>query len=116
MQRRIYCRSSNKRAREVLKSGDGPEFVRGVGAVAQGDVAAGLSAMERAFLPPGQPSWPAATYLPFLWRPGAQMFLKPQVTRDFADRVGHEFGRAYSPRFDASVYNSLLSLASARRC
>jgi hypothetical protein len=41
------------------------------------------------------------------------MFLKPQVTRDFADRVGHEFGRSYSPRFEASVYNSLLSLASA---
>ena len=101
------------RTREVLKSGDGPEFVRGAAAVAQGDVAAGLSAMERAFRPHGQPSWPAATYLPFLWRPDTQMFLKPQVTRDFADRVGHEFGRSYSPRFEARVYNSLLSLASA---
>ena len=28
----------------------------------------------------GPLSWPVATYLPFLWRPNAEMFLKPQLT------------------------------------
>ena len=34
-------------------------------------------------------SWTVATYLPFLWRPETHMFLKPEVTKDFAERVGH---------------------------
>ena len=59
----------------------------------------------------GQLSWPAATYLPFLWEPDTQMFLKPEVTKDFADRVGHPFARTYSARLDPEVYESLLDLA-----
>ena len=35
--------------------------------------------------------WTVATYLPFLWRPDRHMFLKPEVTKDFATRVGHGF-------------------------
>ena len=50
------------------------------------------------------------TYLPFLWRPDAHMFLKPEVTRDFAARVGDRFDTAYSPELKPSVYRALIDL------
>jgi hypothetical protein len=34
-----------------------------------------------------------ATYRPFLWRPEEHMFLKPEVTKDFAVRVEHRFAK-----------------------
>ena len=52
------------------------------------------------------------TYLPFLWRPEEHMFLKPEVTKDFAARVGHGFAAEYEPRLNISVYESLLDLAA----
>ena len=48
----------------------------------------------------------------FLWRPETHMFLKPEVTRDFAARVGHRFASDYEPRLKLDVYHSLLDLAS----
>jgi hypothetical protein len=38
------------------------------------------------------------------------MFLKPEVTKDFAERVGHRFASDYEPRLDIGVYKSLLDL------
>ena len=58
----------------------------------------------------GQPSWPIVTYLPFLWSSGEHMFLKPTVTTDYAERVGHPFSYEYSPQLEARVYASLLEL------
>ena len=43
------------------------------------------------------------THLPFLWRPGTHMFLKPEVTKDFAARVGHRFASDYEPRLKLDV-------------
>jgi hypothetical protein len=40
------------------------------------------------------------------------MFLKPEVTKDFAARVGHRFASEYEPRLDLAVYESLLDLVS----
>jgi hypothetical protein len=40
------------------------------------------------------------------------MFLKPEVTKDFAARVGHRFANDYEPRLKLDVYESLLDLAS----
>jgi hypothetical protein len=51
-----------------------------------------------------------ATYLPFLWRPEQHMFLKPEVTKDFAARIGHRFASDYEARLDFGVYESLLDL------
>ena len=51
------------------------------------------------------------TYLPFLWRSDAHMFLKPEVTTEFAAWVGHRFADDYEPRLDIGVYESLLDLA-----
>ena len=55
--------------------------------------------------------WTVATYLPFLWRPDKHMFLKPEVTRDYAERVGHPFALIYEARLNYGVYASLLDLA-----
>jgi hypothetical protein len=38
------------------------------------------------------------------------MFLKPEVTKDFAERVGHRFASDYEPRLDIAVYEGLLDL------
>ena len=40
------------------------------------------------------------------------MFLKPEATKDFAERVGHRFASTYEPRLEMAVYESLLDLAS----
>jgi hypothetical protein len=68
--------------------------------------------MERALKPHDSAKWTVATYLPFLWQPEKHMFLKPEVTKDFAARVGHRFATDYEARLDFSVYESLLDLAS----
>jgi hypothetical protein len=101
------------RTRDVLKGKDGVGFIRAAAALANGEGAASLTEIERIFRPHGTPSWPAATYLPFLWRPDTQMFLKPEVTKDFAARVGHPFAMTYGAKLEASVYSGLLNLASA---
>jgi hypothetical protein len=56
--------------------------------------------------------WTIATYLPFLWRPDHHMFLKPEVTRDFATRVGHAFKHEYETALGIAVYRSLLDLVT----
>jgi hypothetical protein len=59
--------------------------------------------MERALKPHDSAKWTVATYLPFLWQPEKHMFLKPEVTKDFAARVGHRFATDYKARLDFSV-------------
>jgi hypothetical protein len=38
------------------------------------------------------------------------MFLKPEVTKDFATRVGHRFAFDYEAKLDLPIYESLLDL------
>ena len=71
--------------------------------------------MAAAVAPHGRVSWPILTYLPFLWNHRAHMFLKPTVTVDFADRVGHEFAHRYAPEPNADTYLALLDLVAATR-
>lgn len=40
------------------------------------------------------------------------MFLKPAVSVDFAERVGHPFAHEYVPRISSHIYDSLLSLTA----
>jgi hypothetical protein len=40
------------------------------------------------------------------------MFLKPEVTKDFAARVGHRFASDYEPQLDFAVYESRHDLTS----
>ena len=100
------------RVREALRGASGPAFIGGAAALALGDVSGGLRDITAATRDYGPLSWPIATYLPFLWRPDTEMFLKPQVTRDFAERVGHPFAHPYRAQLDPEVYLSLLDLAA----
>lgn len=99
------------RVREVLKGPDGPAFVRAAAALATGDHAA-LDTMAKALKPSGAATWPVLTYLPFLWAPNQQMFLKPTVTVEFAERIGHRFARDYGSEDRAIVYASLLDMTA----
>lgn len=92
-------------------SGDGADaFVKGAAKMAIGDVKAGLRDMEKALKPYDAAKWTVVTYLPYLWNPVEHMFLKPEVTKDFAERVGHPFFTDYETKLDADVYESLLDL------
>jgi hypothetical protein len=68
--------------------------------------------MEQALRPQDGAKWTVVTCLPFLWRPDQHMFLKPEVTKDFAARVGHRFARDYQAGLDIGVYESLLDLTA----
>ena len=98
------------RVKALLLSGKGPAYLAAVARLAEGDTGA-LPTLDALMREHGQPSWPCATYLPFFWKSQSAMFLKPQVTRDFAERVGHPFVRDYDARLNADTYLSLLDLA-----
>jgi hypothetical protein len=43
---------------------------------------------------------------------GRHMYLKPEVTKDFASRVGHRLASDYEARLNIDVYDSLLDLVA----
>jgi hypothetical protein len=96
----------------LLRSNSADAFVRAAARFASGEGATALADMARLAKPYDAASWTVATYLPFLWRPETHMFLKPEVTKDFAERVGHGFVHAYRTALDMAVYDSLLDLAA----
>lgn len=98
------------RMQEALRSPAAAPFIRGAAAFARGDTDGGLRDMAHALKPFNIAKWTAVTYLPFLWRPDAHMVLKPEVTRDFAARVGHGFDAAYAPELKPSIYRALIDL------
>jgi hypothetical protein len=95
---------------DVLKGPNADAFVRGAARFTLGDEKAGLAEMEKAAKVDGAAKWTVATYLPFLWRPDLHVFLKPEVTKDYAARVGHQFGDVYEPALRPEVYESLRDL------
>lgn len=100
------------RLQDVLRGPMADDFVRAAARFTLGEGRSALLEMERALKPHDSAKWTVATYLPFLWRPEEHMFLKPQVTKDFAARVGHRFATDYTARLDFAVYESLLNLVS----
>lgn len=99
----------------VLRGGDGDAFIRAAARFALGEGKPALRTMETLLRPHDNAKWTVVTYLPFLWRPEAHMFLKPEVTKDFAERVGHSFARSYSADLDMRTYDDLLDLAAGIR-
>jgi hypothetical protein len=79
------------RLRDALRSSAADDFIRAAARFALGEGKPALAAMEHALKPYSSPKWTVVTYLPFLWRPEEHMFLKPEATTDFAQRVGHRF-------------------------
>ncbi|WP_342640178.1 hypothetical protein [Rhodoligotrophos ferricapiens] len=100
------------RLQDVLRGPAADEFIRAAARFTLGEGKPALVQMERALKPHDNAKWTVATYLPFLWRPEEHMFLKPEVTKDFAARVGHRFASDYEPRLNFAVYESLLDLVS----
>lgn len=99
--------------RTILCGTSGQKLVRASAEIALGDVESGLKTMNGLTQAVGRVSWPIATYLPFLWETRSNMFLKPEVTQDFASRVGHDFANRYDAALEPAVYSSLLDLARA---
>lgn len=100
------------RVRDTLRGPNGDNFVRAAARFALGEGKGALQDMQSALKPHDGAKWTIVTYLPFLWRPEQHMFLKPEKTKDFAERVGHRFASDYGPALDVEVYESLLDLAS----
>jgi hypothetical protein len=103
------------RLNDTLRGKTGRKFLRGAAAFSQGNYRQGLAAMSEAVHPHGRVSWPIVTYLPFLWDYRQHMFLKPTVTTDFADRVGHDFGHRYDAEPNEDTYRALLDLVATTR-
>jgi hypothetical protein len=100
------------RVQAALRGPAAELFIRAAAQFTLNPTTAALLDMERALRPYDAAKWTVVTYLPFLWRPEAHIFLKPEVTKDFAARVGHRFASDYEPRLRLDVYRSLLDLAS----
>ena len=103
------------RLKDVIEGPHGPAFLQAAAKFAAGDLGAGLAGMRAATKNHGALTWPMATYFPFLWDPAAQMFLKPAVTCDFAERIGHSFQYQYDSELKPEVYAGLLALADHTR-
>jgi hypothetical protein len=98
------------RMQDVLRGPNADHFVQAAARFTLGEGKSALIDMERALKPHDNAKWTVASYLPFLWRPDQHMFLKPEVTNDFAARVGHRFYLDYEARLGLAVYERLLDL------
>jgi hypothetical protein len=98
--------------KEALEGPSGDAFLQGAASFANGEFDAGAARMESAMKAHGRLTWPTATYFPYLWNPEKHMFLKPVVTCDFAERIGHPFQHEYEAGVSSGVYESLLDLAN----
>ncbi|HVI98278.1 MAG TPA: hypothetical protein VM657_04350 [Sphingomonas sp.] len=103
------------RLQGLLRGSDADAFVRAAARFALGEGKSALRAMETLLRPHDNAKWAVVTYLPFLWRPATHIFLKPEVTKDFAARVQHKLERSYSAELDYGVYEDLLDLAGQIR-
>ena len=99
------------RMQALLRGSDGDEFIRAAARFALGEGKTALRAMETLLRPHDNAKWTVVTYLPYLWKPDQHIFLKPEVTKDFASRVGHGLAHSYSAELDYGVYEDLLGLA-----
>ena len=103
------------RLRAALRGPAADTFIRAAARFTMGETKPALVELEDALRPYLSARWTVVTYLPFLWRPDEHMFLKSEVTKDFAVRVGHRFASDYKARLDIAVYNSLLDLAASTK-
>lgn len=99
------------RLQDLLRGRDADDFIHAAAAFASGDRNQGLREMKSILKRSDNAKWTVVTYLPFLWRPDTNVFLKPTMIQNFASRVGHRFADDYSPELDLKVYESLLDLA-----
>jgi len=100
---------------DLLRSDLGDGYVQAAAKFTLNPSAATIGALSAALAAKGKTNWVLATYLPFLWQPDRHMFLKPEITREFAARVGHRFDTDYESGLAYPVYASLLDLVDRTR-
>lgn len=103
------------RLKPLLRGSEADSFIQAAARFAKGETASALAVMQRLLAPHDNAKWTVVTYLSFLWSPEDHMFLKPTVTQDFAQRVGHPFAFDYQPALTPEVYSSLLDLVKVTR-
>lgn len=97
--------------KDTLAGDDGAKFLQGAAQFCDGGYAKGATLMAAAMTKGDRLTWPIATYFSYLWSPDTRMFLKPEATRDFAERIGHPFVGEYESAINEGTYQSLLDLA-----
>src|SRR5882724_162023 len=100
------------RMQDVLRGPNADPFIQAAARFTLGEGKPALLDMERALKPHDNAKWTVVTYLPFLWQPDDHMYLKPEVTKEFASRVGHRLASDYEARLNIDVYDSLLDLVA----
>lgn len=103
------------RMQDVLRGARADEFIRGAAQFALGNILKGAAEMFPVLAEHDVAKWTAITYLPFLWRPDQHMFLKPEITKAFSERVGHTFHNDYTAKIEIQAYESLLDLTQKTR-
>ena len=103
------------RLQELLRGKSADDFITAAAQLCVGDTRPALNRLDELLRPFDNAKWTVVTYLPFLWKPHQHMFLKPEVTKDFAVRVGHSFSGIYEAKLNADVYESLLSMVVRTR-
>lgn len=100
------------RLSELLKGPNADAFIQASAAFTSGGGAPALKEIAKLLKQYNVANWTAATYLPYLWKPEEHMFLKPEVTKDYAARIGHSFQHDYQSSLEYEVYESLLDLTA----
>lgn len=94
----------------LLRGDDADAFVEAAARFTQECDKPALDNLARILKPHDAAKWTIATYLPYLWTPERHMFLKPEVTKDYAARVGHPFSELYGAPLSFDVYAALLDM------
>lgn len=98
------------RLQDVFRGPDADAVVQALAQFTVNNDAVSLSRLAAMLKPYESAKWTVVTYLPYLWLPETHMFLKPEVTKDFAARVGHLLTSVYEARLSYEVYECLLDL------
>lgn len=98
------------RLQDVFRGVDADAVVQAAATFAKDGDKNSLGRLEAKLKPYDCAKWTVATYLPYLWQPDRHMFLKPEVTKDYAARVGHPFASIYEAKLNFDVYAELLDL------
>ncbi|GLK86536.1 hypothetical protein [Ancylobacter defluvii] len=99
----------------LLRSADADRFIQFSARFALEPSRKHLAELATCAKPHKAATWPILTYLPFFWQPERHMFLKPEVTREYAARVGHIFAELYASPPDFPTYEALLDLVDVTR-
>ena len=98
------------RLQDVFRGADADAIIQSAAAFAESADKNSLGRLEAQLKSYDCAKWTVATYLPYLWQPDRHMFLKPEVTKDYATRVGHPFASIYEAKLNFDVYTELLDL------